>query len=132
MANVAAVPTKDRADLAHPEATRGGVYFTPRVDIFETDKELTLFAEAPGVKPEDVNLRYENGELLLHGRVQPMAEGKAMLLEEYDEGDFYRAFTIHESIDASRITAECKNGVLIVHLPKVEAVQPRRIAVKGA
>jgi hypothetical protein len=38
MANVSTVPTKDRADLAHPEATRGGVYFTPRVDIFENDK----------------------------------------------------------------------------------------------
>ena len=131
MANVSTVPTKDRADLAHPEATRGGFYFTPRVDILETDKELTLFAETPGVRPEDVNLRYENGELLLHGRVQPRAQGKDLLLQEYEEGDFYRAFTIHESIDAGRIEAECKNGVLIVHLPKVEAVRPRKIDVKG-
>ena len=88
MANVSTAPTKDRADLAHPEATRGGVYFTPRVDIFENDKELTLFAETPGVRPEDVSLRYENGELLLHGRVQPRSEGKSLLLQEYEEGDF--------------------------------------------
>ncbi len=71
MANVASTPSKERADLAHPEATRGGAHFTPRVDIYETDKDLTLFAEMPGVRPEVVNLRYENGELLLHGRVQP-------------------------------------------------------------
>ena len=132
MANVFTAPTKDRADLAHPEATRGGVYFTPRVDIFENDKELTLFAEVAGVRPDDVNLRYENGELLLHARVEPRVQGKNVLLQEYEEGDFYRAFTIHESIDAGRISAECKNGLLTVHLPKVEAVQPRRIAVKGA
>ncbi len=132
MANVSTAPTKDRADLAHPEATRGGVYFTPRVDILEDDKELTLFAEVPGVRPEDVSLRYENGELLLHGRVQPRSESKDLLLQEYEEGDFYRAFTIHESIDAGRIAAECKSGVLTVHLPKVAAVQPRQITVQGA
>ena len=131
MANVVTAPTKDRADLARPEATRGGVYFTPRVDIFENDKELTLFAEVPGVRPEDVNLRYENGELLLHGRIQPRPENKTPLLQEYEDGDFYRAFTIHESIDAGRIAAECKNGVLTVHLPKVEAVRPRQITVQG-
>jgi HSP20 family protein len=132
MANVSTQATKDRADLARPEATRGGVYFTPRVDIFENDKELTLFAEVPGVRPDGVDLRYENGELILHGKVQPRSQGKDLLLQEYEEGDFYRAFTIHESIDASRISAECKNGVLTVHLPKVEAVKPRQINVNGA
>jgi HSP20 family molecular chaperone IbpA len=132
MSNVTNAPAKDRADLAHPEATRGGVYFTPRVDILETEQELTLFADVPGVKPGDVDLRYENGELLLHGKVQPRAQGKNLLLQEYEEGDFYRSFTIHESIDAGRISAECKNGVLTVHLPKVEAVKPRQIKVQGA
>jgi HSP20 family protein len=132
MANVATTPTKERADLAHPEATRGGVHFTPRVDIYETDKDLTLFAEMPGVRPEDVNLRYENGELLLHGRVQPRQGEKTLLLQEYEEGDFYRTFAIHESIDAGRISAECKNGMVTVHLPKIAAVQPRQITVQSA
>ena len=53
------------------------------------------------------------------------------LLAEYEEGDFYRVFTIHESIDSTRIEAECKNGVLTVHLPKVEAARPRQIAIKA-
>jgi HSP20 family molecular chaperone IbpA len=122
---------KDRADVARPETTRGGVHFTPRVDIVETDKELTLYAEVPGVKPTDVDLHYENGELLLHGRVQPRAGGKNLLLQEFDEGDFYRVFTIHESIDSTKITAECKNGVLVVHLPKAESARARQITVKG-
>jgi HSP20 family protein len=130
MANITNTQPKDRAET-RPEATRGGVFFTPRTDIVETDAELTLFAELPGVRPEDVDLRYEKGELLLHGKVQPHPERQTALLQEYEEGDFYRAFTIHESIDASRISAECKNGVLTVHLPKVEAVRPRQIKVRG-
>jgi HSP20 family protein len=132
MANITNAPAKDRAEAARPEATRGGVYFTPRVDIVESDAELTLYAEVPGVTPEDVDLRYEKGELLLHGRVKPRQDQRSMLLQEYEEGDFYRAFTIHESIDSGRISAECKNGVLTVHLPKTEAVRPRQISVRGA
>jgi len=131
MADVTTTVAKDRGEVAHPQPTRGGMQFTPRVDIFETDKELTLYAELPGVRPQDVELRYEKGELMLHGRVQPRHAGKQLLLQEYEVGDFYRAFSIHESIDATRIEAECKNGQLTVHLPKVEAVRPRQIAVKG-
>lgn len=131
MAESNTVPQKERTDPNTPETTRGGVSFTPRVDIYETDKELTLFADLPGVRPEDVDLRYERGELLLHGRVRPRQAERNFLLNEYDEGDFYRAFTIHESIDSGRIVAECKNGVLTVHLPKAEAARPKQIAIRG-
>ena len=131
MAEVTTV-NRDRNEVAHPQPTRGGSRFTPRVDIYETEKELLLQAELPGVQPQDVELRYEKGELSLFGRVQRRHPNKALLVQEYEEGDFFRAFNIHESIDASRIQAEHKNGLLTVHLPKVEAVQPRKIAVKSA
>jgi HSP20 family protein len=131
MVNTTNGPAKDKADVGRPEATRGGAHFTPRVDIVETQHELTLYAELPGVRPEDVELHYEKGELVLQGRVQRRHANKALLLEESEEGDFFRAFSIHESIDASKIEAECKNGLLTVHLPKVEAVRPRQIAVRG-
>jgi HSP20 family protein len=125
------VVTKDRAEGARHETTRG-LYFLPRVDIYETDKELTLYAEMPGVRPEDVDLHYEQGELVVHGKVRPRHSARqGALLQEYLEGDFYRAFTIHESIDSTRIEAECKNGVLTVHLPKVEAARPRQITVRA-
>jgi HSP20 family protein len=122
---------KNVTESHNVEATRGNNYFTPQVDIFETDKELTLFADVPGVQPQDVELKYERGELNLHARVKPRPHSGHLLLGEYQEGDFYRVFQIHESIDSTRIDAECKNGVLIVHLPKVEAARPRQIAVKG-
>jgi HSP20 family molecular chaperone IbpA len=130
MANISNA-SKDRAEQAQMEPTRGGVHFAPRVDICETAQELTLYAELPGVRQEDVDLHYEKGELTLHARVRPRHESHPLLVQEYEEGDFYRAFTIHESIDAGRIEAECKNGVLVVHLPKVEAAKPRQINVKG-
>jgi HSP20 family protein len=114
------------------EATRGSNYFAPPVDIFEDEKELTLYADLPGVRAEDVELKYERGELILHGRVPAPAHAGRLLLGEYQQGDYYRVFQIHESIDSTRIEAECKNGVLIVHLPKVEAARPRQINVKGA
>src|SRR5947208_192375 len=131
MADTATLTQKSRSEQTTPETTRGGFYFTPRVDIFETGDELTLFADVPGARSDGVDLRYENGELLLHARVQGR-HGDSMWLSEYEIGDFYRAFTIHESIDASRISAECKNGVLTVHLPKMEHAKPKQIAVRSA
>ena len=113
------------------ETTRGSYYFTPRVDIYETDQELTLFADVPGVSAEDVDLNFERGELIVQGRVKRRQHSGLALMSEYAEGDFYRVFQIHESIDSGRIEAECKNGVLTVHLPKAEAAKPRQVRVRG-
>src|SRR5579862_7645856 len=108
---------KDRSESA-VEQTRGGYYFTPKVDIFETDTGLLLFSDLPGVRPQDVDLRYERGELHLYGKLAERQHKGNRAYAEYEDGDFYRAFSIHESIDPSKITADCKNGVLTVHLPK--------------
>src|SRR5438270_107722 len=118
--------TLTQKDVAQdsPERLREGITFTPRVDILETDKELLLVADVPGVRSEDVELHFENGQLVLTGHVKPHNNNHQFLVREYEEGDFYRAFAIHESIDATKIEASCKQGVLIVHLPKVEAVKP--------
>jgi HSP20 family protein len=113
------------------ESTRSGFFFTPRVDIYETEQELTLYADVPGVSAGDVDLHFERGELILQARVKPRPRVGQLLMNEYEEGDFYRVFQIHESIDNTRIEAECKNGELIVHLPKTEAAKPRQVQVKG-
>jgi HSP20 family protein len=128
MAESTSLTQKERGSAPTLEQTRG-VYFTPRVDIYETDTELVLCADMPGVQPEDVELRYEKGELFLHGRVKERPQIGNQLLGEYEEGDFYRTFSIHESIDNSKIAASCKNGVLTVHLPKAASAQPRKISV---
>jgi len=135
MADIVKTPAKNRQEVTRGEATQSGPQFAPRVDIYETDKELTVFADLPGVGPNDVDLHYEKGELVLRGKVQksqPPNHSRQLLMEEFEVGDFYRVFSIHESIDAGRIEAECKNGVLTVHLPKAEAARPRQISVKTA
>ncbi len=131
MADTNSLTHKERLEQVAPESTRGGTFFTPRVDIFESENELVLYADLPGVRCDDLDLRYEQGELIVHGKVKPRHPEVNYLLQEYEEGDFFRSFAVHESIDASRITAECKNGVLTVHLPKVEEARPRKIAVRS-
>jgi HSP20 family protein len=121
---------KDRSNPAGPERTRGGTYFTPHVDIYETEKELLLYADMPGVRPDDVDLKYERGELHLTGRVKPREHTGRFLYGEYEEGDYYRSFTIHESVDSEKIEASCKNGVVTVRLPKTVKAQPRQIKVR--
>jgi len=113
------------------EATRSSKYFTPRVDIFETDSELVMYADVPGVDPKQIDLRYEQGELILQAKVSPAPRAGHLILAEFEDGDFYRVFQIHESIDSSGIDAECKNGVLIVHLPKAQAAKPKQVKVKA-
>lgn len=108
------------------------VTFTPRADILETAEELLLLLDLPGVKPDDVDLRFERGELTVHAHcTAPDGPGKS-LLAEYEIGDYYRAFLIGEEVATDSIRAELKNGVLAVHLPKAESARPRRISVQGA
>jgi len=121
-----------RTEVALPEQTRStAVTYTPRCDILETADELILYADLPGVQPGDVDVRFENSELTIYAKCAPRHEEVNYLVYEYGIGDFYRAFTINETIDADKISAELKHGVLTVHLPKSEAVKPKKIAVKG-
>jgi len=119
-------------DAATMERTRGGATFLPRVDIVETNDELTLFADMPGVKAEDLDIRFEDGELSIFGRVGLRHENVDFIYGEYGIGDFFRTFLIDESIDSDAISAELKDGVLILHLPKSEEVKPRRIQVTAS
>jgi HSP20 family molecular chaperone IbpA len=130
MANVL-TKQDNRNEPARSQPTRSAPLYTPRCDIYEAADELVLLADLPGVKPQDVDLKFENGELLIQGRCSPRQNDVEFLGCEYGVGDFYRAFTISEAVDTGRISAELKQGVLTVHLPKSEAVKPKRIAVKG-
>jgi HSP20 family protein len=131
MAEANVITRKEASEGTAPEAMRGGIYYTPRVDIYETAEEVVLLCDIPGVKPQDLDVRFENGELSLYGKVQPRQVSAGYLEEEYGVGDFYRSFTIGSAVDAAKISAECRDGVLTVHLLKEEKVRPRRITVKA-
>ena len=114
------------------QQTRAGTLYSPRFDIYETRDELVIVGDMPGVTSENLEIHYEDHELTIHGRVPPRHEGRRALSAEYGVGDYYRVFTVGEAIDAERIAAELSGGVLTLHLPKSEAVKPRRIEVKGS
>jgi HSP20 family molecular chaperone IbpA len=121
---------QEQNSMTNVEQTREGMTFTPRFDIWETEDELLLYGDLPGVKAEDLDIQFEHNQLVVHGRVSPRHENQTFLYSEYGIGDFHRSFTIGESIDASKISAEITGGVLTLHLPKSDAIKPRRIAVK--
>ena len=125
-----AMQEKRETVAVEPERTRSGRAYVPNVDIIERSEELLLLADVPGAGGDDVNIRYENGLLTIDARVAERQGGDTRyLLREYGVGDYYREFRIGESIDASKIQAEVKNGVLTIHLPKAEAIKPRKIRV---
>ena len=118
-----------RNDVPTAEGTFSGATYSPRFDIWENDDEMILYGDLPGVIPEDLNVHFENPVLTIHGKVNPRHNDIKFLHGEYGIGDFHRTFTIGEAIDSERISAELKNGVVTVHLPKSEKVKPRRIEV---
>ena len=129
-----ALQAKEKAEVSTmTEQTKPGLVFTPDVDIFETEKELTLLADMPGVRPADITIDLREGVLTLEGDVKnPQAENEVELFSEYRTGKYYRQFNLSEIIDQAKIEAAMTDGVLRLRLPKVEAAKPRKIAIKSA
>jgi HSP20 family molecular chaperone IbpA len=119
------------SDVAGGEMTRDVNTYVPRVDILENENEILLYADMPGVEKDNLDIRFEDRQLTIHGIVELRQPEMNFVGGEYGIGDFYRTFAIGESIDVDNISAEIKNGVLALHLPKAESAKPRRIAVKA-
>ena len=127
------IKVKDKQEVTSAaEQTRPGLVFTPVVDIFETAGNITMLADMPGVKPDDLNIDLRDDMLTLSGNVAPYENPEEEdILIEYEIGKYYRQFTLSEVIDQEKIDAELKDGVLRLILPKVEKAAPRKIAVKS-
>jgi len=104
----------------------------PMVDVVETEGEFLLHAELPGVEKKDVKLSIERGVLTLSGqRDQPREEtGRRYHRVERTYGRFARSYTMPELVDEQKLTAEFRNGVLTVHLPKSDKAKPKSIEVQ--
>jgi HSP20 family molecular chaperone IbpA len=114
------------------EQTRSGPVFTPAVDIFETEDMISVLADMPGVLADDLIIDLRENVLTLTGAVAaPEGDKEEEVLREFAVGGtYYRRFTLSDTIDQPKIMASLKDGVLRLDLPKVEAVKPRKIAVK--
>ena len=113
------------------EQTKPGLVFTPAVDIFETEKAITLLADMPGVRAEDLTIDLRENVLTLSAETASIGgSGEKELLVEYEYGKYYRQFTLGEMIDQGNIDAKLVDGVLRLSLPKVEKATPKKITVK--
>ncbi len=111
---------------------RAQVVLTPPIDIHEGPDGLILEADLPGASEKNLHIQLEDNVLSLHARVfSPAPEGSHSLYEEYHLGDFDRSFILSDEVERSRITAEFKNGVLRLVLPKAERAKTRRIEIKS-
>lgn len=121
-----------KQEITGAEATRPGPVFTPAVDIFETERAITLLADMPGVQADGLGIDLKDNVLIIDGRVEPKAAGgEQILLQEYETGSFRREFRLSNIIDQGRIDASLSDGVLRLTLPKAEAARPRKIEVRA-
>ena len=103
----------------------------PPVDVFENADELLIVADVPGVPNDGIDLKVENDTLTLAARRGGSASDSPALVSEYDAVDFVATYRIPAGIDAGGITAETKNGTLLVRLPKAAAAKARKIVVRS-
>ncbi|MFO1094612.1 MAG: Hsp20/alpha crystallin family protein [Planctomycetaceae bacterium] len=108
-------------------------YWAPRVNVAETDDAYDITADLPGLKPEDVNVELKNGELLIsgHRREEHEEHGKTWHRVERQWGDFRRVVRLGDDVRAENVTADYKDGVLRVHVPKCDESKSRKVEVRG-
>jgi HSP20 family protein len=140
-------PLKDREELENRLATMFGIReaagnggkealtvaeWSPLVDIAEDEKEYLIKAELPEMKKEDVRLTVENDVLVISGErtFEKEEKGKKYHRIERAHGSFVRSFSLPEDADGSKVSADYKDGVLQVHLPKSEKSKPKAIEIK--
>jgi len=123
---------REKQEVASPaEQTTPGLVFTPAVDIFETDKNITLLADMPGVKADDLTIDLRDNTLTLSADIAPVGKTDEQdILREYESGRYYRQFTLGDLVNQENIEAKLTDGVLRLSLPKVEKATPKKIAVK--
>ena len=113
------------------EATWGQGVWAPPVDIYETDDAFLLKADLPGFTKDDVTIEMQQNRLIIRGERKRETEAKEDQYHRLERayGRFERAFWLPTTVDAEKIQATFKDGVLELRLPKSEAAKPKRIAI---
>ena len=108
-----------------------GAAWAPAVDIVETDNEIILKADLPGVDPKDVDIQVHDGTLTLRGerKFESDVNEDNFRRAERAYGSFVRSFTLPQTVDAEHVSAQYRNGVLELKLPKRPEAKPKQIKV---
>ncbi len=103
----------------------------PPVDIYENSAELVVICDLPGISSDHVDVDVDNDILTISGKTEFPAHPEESY-REFNRMSFYRQFELSEEVDPEKISADFKNGVLTLRLPKTERPEPRKITIKAA
>ncbi|MBI9048963.1 MAG: Hsp20/alpha crystallin family protein [Anaerolineaceae bacterium] len=114
------------------EQTRDRRVFSPFTDIYESDEEITLLVDLPGVNEKDIDVTLEKDMLTINANVEPTAmDGYSLAYAEYGVGDFHRKFRLTKMVDQDHINAVLKDGVLTIKLSKAKYAKTKKIAIQA-
>jgi HSP20 family molecular chaperone IbpA len=123
---------KEGRSLQTSEETRSAERFIrPAVNIVETEEGFFVTADMPGVNKERIEINVDKGILTISARAERSAPG-TLAYQEFQLGNYYRQFSVPETLDHTKAKAEYANGILTLKVPKAEAAKPRRISVEVA
>ena len=116
------------------EAPMSTTAWNPNVDIFENDNEVVIKAELPGMNAQDIDIKLENNVLTVRGerRFEKEAKEENYHRIEREYGSFSRSFSLPVAVNGEKVTAEYKDGVLKILLPKKEEINPKPIKIAAA
>jgi HSP20 family protein len=105
--------------------------WAPAVDIYETENEVVLTAEIPGIEEKDVEIKVEDNTLTLRGERKFEKETKEENYHRIERayGSFFRSFTLPNYVDQDKIEAEHENGILKIRMPKRAELKPRKVKI---
>ncbi|MBN2416090.1 Hsp20/alpha crystallin family protein [bacterium] len=130
MAEKKSIQKQESQAIEQSERIRSGKVFLPATDIIETDNEIIIRADMPGVNEKAIDITLDNKVLTIQGCVDQDTPGDYQLAySEYETGDYLRKFTLSDAIEQEKINARYKEGVLEVTLPKAEKMKARQITV---
>ena len=120
----------DERNVQAREETRSNErYIRPAVNILEDEEGLVLTADIPGASKESLDVNVEKGILTISAPAQHTLPGTSAY-REFELANYYRQFTIPESLDHEKAHADYVNGILTLRIPKAEVAKPKRIAVR--
>jgi HSP20 family protein len=123
------IALKEKEQIRKPDAepTKEGVYYSPEVDIYESEEAITLLTDLPGIEKKNLDIDVEDKVLTITGHLA--ADDKQSIYSEYKSGGYSRTFKLGDTIDQAKISATLKDGVLELVLPKAQKLKPRKIEI---
>ncbi len=121
-----------REDDERDASSRRQAVWAPRTDLVETEDAYQLRLDVPGMSKDDLKINYKDNQLTVSGErtSDRTDEDEEYVRVERSFGQFYRAFSLPQTVDAENISASYENGVLSIRVPKTEEVKPRQIEIK--